>query len=104
MTKKVQSNKPTWKILISIACLFFSYLLLINKPIIFLVCWLLLPLSSVIAYSNKSYPFREEDGSQDIKHFLFRMAFGCLIISAALGYLMAFSTLFGHPECTYRGC
>ena len=91
-----------WKICIGIACSFFSYALMVKHPFIFLACWSLLPFGIWSSYSNKHYPFREDDGQNELKKFLLNLIIGCLVITAALGYLTFFGS--SDPKCHTRYC
>ena len=82
------------KLIMGLVASVFSVPLLLNKPVIFFICWLIVP-----AGIWATWPKKGEESKLEFSEAIKIGAFLALCITGVMGYLLVFGSLFGNPMC-----
>ena len=83
-----------FKLIMGLVGTVFSIPLLLNKPVIFFICWLIVP-----AGIWATWPKKGEENKLELIEVIKIGAFLAVCITGVLGYLLVFGSLFGNPMC-----
>lgn len=82
------------KLIMGVAASVFSIPMLLEKPVIFFICWLIVP-----AGIWAGWPKKGEESKLEFAEVIKIYAFYALCITGVLGYLLVFGSLFGNSAC-----